>query len=60
MHDKRGRNHQVYMWQYGSLGKGVVFDFRMGRDGDGPKQSLGQFIQSVVPRLSEEGVDFAK
>ncbi|HMG01766.1 MAG TPA: IS66 family transposase [Edaphobacter sp.] len=43
MHDKRGKNHQAYMWQYGSPGKGVVFDFRMGRDGDGPKQFLGQF-----------------
>ena len=42
-HDKRGRNHQAYMWQYGSPGKGVVFDFRMGRDGDGPKQFLGNF-----------------
>ncbi len=43
MHDKRGKNHQAYMWQYGSPGKGVVFDFRMGRGGDGPKQFLGQF-----------------
>ena len=42
-HDKRGRNHQAYMWQYGSPGKGVVFDFRMGRDGEGPKQFLGDF-----------------
>lgn len=31
------------MWQYGSPGKGVVFDFRMGRDGDGPTQFLGNF-----------------
>ncbi len=42
-HDKRGRNHQGYMWQYGSPGKGVVFDFRMDRDGEGPKQFLGNF-----------------
>jgi transposase len=42
-HDKRGSNHQAYLWQYGTPGKGVVFDFRMGRDGDGPKQFLGQF-----------------
>lgn len=42
-HDKRGRNHQAYLWQYGSPGKGVVFDFRMGRDGGGPKQFLGNF-----------------
>jgi transposase len=31
------------MWQYGSPGKGVVFDFRMGREGEGPKQFLGNF-----------------
>jgi transposase len=31
------------MWQYGSPGQGVVFDFRMGRDSDGPKQFLGEF-----------------
>jgi transposase len=42
-HDKRGRNHQGYMWQYGSPGKGVVFDFRMGREDEGPKQFLGNF-----------------
>jgi transposase len=42
-HDKRGRNHQAYMWQYGSPGRGVVFDFRMGREGEGPKQFLGNF-----------------
>jgi transposase len=42
-HDKRGSNHQAYLWQYGSPGKGVVFDFRMGRDGQGPKQFLGNF-----------------
>jgi transposase len=42
-HDKRGSNHQAYMWQYGSPGKCVVFDFRMGRDGDGPRQFLGEF-----------------
>jgi transposase len=42
-HDKRGRNHQAYLWQYGSPGKGVVFDFRMGRDHEGPKLFLGGF-----------------
>ena len=42
-HDKRGRNHQGYLWQYGSPGKGVVFDFRMSRDREGPKLFLGGF-----------------
>lgn len=42
-HDKRGRNHQAYLWQYGSPGQGVVFDFQMGRDSGGPKEFLGQY-----------------
>ena len=42
-HDKRGRHHQAYLWQYGSPGKGCVFDFRMGRDGEGPGLFLGDF-----------------
>jgi transposase len=43
MHDKRGKNHQAYLWQYGSPGGSVVFNFRMGRDREGPKQFLKQF-----------------
>jgi hypothetical protein len=43
MHDGRGKNHQAYLWQYGQVGSGVVFDFRLGRGRDGPKQFLGQF-----------------
>jgi len=43
MHDGRGQNHQAYLWQYGRPGSGVVFDFRLGRGRDGPKEFLGQF-----------------
>jgi transposase len=43
MHDGRGKNHQGYLWQYGKPGSGVVFDFRLGRGRDGPKEFLGQF-----------------
>jgi hypothetical protein len=43
MHDGRGRNHQAYLWQYGRPGGGVVFDFRLGRGREGPKEFLGQF-----------------
>jgi transposase len=43
MHDGRGQNHQAYLWQYGRPGGGAVFDFRLGRARDGPKQFLGQF-----------------
>ena len=42
-HDKSGKNHQAYLWQYGTPGGSVVFDFRMGRGREGPKQFLGQF-----------------
>ena len=43
MHDGRGQNHQAYLWQYGRPGGGAVFDFRLGRGREGPKQFLGQF-----------------
>jgi hypothetical protein len=43
MHDKRGKNHKAFLWQYGSPGGSVVFDFRMSREREGPKQFLGQF-----------------
>ena len=42
-HDKSGKNHQAYLWQYGTPGGSVVFDFRMGRSREGPRQFLGQF-----------------
>ena len=43
MHDRRGKNHQAYLWQYGKPGGSVVFDFRLGRGREGPKQFLGNF-----------------
>ena len=43
MHDRRGQNHQAYLWQYGRPGGSVVFDFRLGRGRDGPKAFLGNF-----------------
>ena len=39
----RGKNHQAYLWQYSRPGGGVVFDFRMGREREGPKRFLGNF-----------------
>jgi len=42
-HDKRGKNHQGYLWQYGTPGGGAVFDFRMSRGREGPKLFLGAF-----------------
>jgi len=43
MHDKRGKNHQSYLWQYGSPGKSAVFEFRMGREREGPLHFLANF-----------------
>jgi transposase len=43
MHDGRGKNHQAYLWQYSRPGGTVVFDFRLGREREGPKQFLGNF-----------------
>jgi transposase len=43
MHEGRGKNHQAYLWQYGKPRATVVFDFRLGRGRDGPRQFLGQF-----------------
>jgi hypothetical protein len=43
MHDGGGQNHQAYLWQYGRPGASVVFDFRLGRERDGPKRFLGDF-----------------
>ena len=39
----RGKNHQAYLWQYSRPGGSVVFDFRLGRGRDGPRQFLEQF-----------------
>src|ERR1700693_6383637 len=41
MHDGRGKNHQAYLWQYSTPGGVVVFDFRLGREREGPKRFLG-------------------
>jgi len=43
MHDGRGHNHEAYLWQYGQPGGGVMFDFRLGRGRDGPKEFLGNY-----------------
>jgi transposase len=43
MHEGRGKNHQAYLWQYGRPGGSVVFDFRLGRGREGPKQFLQNF-----------------
>jgi transposase len=43
MHDRRGQNHQAYLWQYSRPGGSAVFDFRLGRGRAGPQEFLGRF-----------------
>ena len=43
MHDKRGADHQAYLWQYGQPGGETVFEFQLGRGRDGPKRFLGRW-----------------
>lgn len=43
MHDKRGADHQAYLWQYGKPGGETVFDFQLGRGREGPRKFLGEW-----------------
>src|SRR5882757_9632825 len=43
MHDRRGENHQAYLWQYGKPGGEAVFDFCLGRGREGPRKFLGEW-----------------
>jgi transposase len=43
MHDGRGQNHHAYLWQYSRPGGVVIFDFRLSRSREGPKQFLAHF-----------------
>jgi transposase len=55
MHDGRGKNHQAYLWQYSRPTGPVVFDFRLGREREGPKRFLGNFeglLQTTVTALT--------
>ena len=58
MHDGRGKNHQAYLWQHGRPGGNSVFDFRLGRGRDGPRQFLGKFegILQTDGYIAYEGV----
>jgi transposase len=43
MHDRRGENHQAYLWQYGKPGGETVFDFCLGRGREGPRKFLDKW-----------------
>jgi transposase len=53
----RGKNHQAYLWQYSRPSGVVVFDFRMGREREGPRRFLRNFegvLQSDGYAASEQ------
>jgi transposase len=39
----KGKDHQAYLWEYGRPGGPVVYEFRMGREREGPKNWLADF-----------------
>jgi len=43
MHDRRGSNHQAYLWQYGKPGGETVFEFCLGRGREGPRKFLDKW-----------------
>lgn len=43
MRDRRGSNHEAYLWQYGKPGGETVFDFCLGRGRDGPRKFLNRW-----------------
>jgi transposase len=43
MRDKRGADHQAYLWQYGKPGGEMVFEFCLGRGREGPRKFLGNW-----------------
>jgi transposase len=43
MRDKRGANHEAWLWQYGKPGGETVFEFCLGRGREGPRRFLGNW-----------------
>ena len=41
--EKKGRNHQAYLWQFGNPGGSVVFSFDLGRGGEVARSFLGEY-----------------
>lgn len=41
--EKKGRNHQAYLWQFGNPGGSVVFSFDLGRGGEVARTFLGNY-----------------
>lgn len=47
----RGKNHQAYLWEFGRPNGPVIFDFRMSRAREGPKE----FLQGFRGLLQSDG-----
>jgi transposase len=63
MHDRRGKNHQAYLWQYGTPGGMTIFDFQMGRGREGPAHFMDKFegiLQTDGYAAYDRGVGGAK
>ena len=42
--EKKGKNHQAYLWQIGNPGGGVVFSFDLGRAGEVARSFSGGLL----------------
>ncbi len=51
--EKTGRNHQAYIWEFSRPGSLVVFEFRMGRGREGPRE----FLKGFKGKLQSDGYD---
>ena len=58
--DGRQRNRHAYLWQYGTPGGALIFEFCMGRGREGPLRLLGDFegiLQTGSPAKLLEVLD---
>jgi transposase len=56
MHDRRGADHQAYLWQYGQPGGETVFEFQLGRGREGPKKFLREW-EGILQTDGYQGYD---
>ena len=47
----KGKNHRAYLWEYSRPFGPVIYDFRMGREREGPRQ----FLKDYKGRLQTDG-----
>jgi transposase len=47
MGDGSGKDHQAYLWQYGTPGGAAVFQFRMGRGREGPRHFTNRWVRRI-------------